>query len=78
MEDAVDVADMLPNEATDLRVSGNRFIPTTLEFIASRWSLDASVVHRRHCGVGNLFLKNKDNVAMEYRHCVGLALWYGG
>jgi len=74
----VDIADMLPNEVTDLRVSGNHFVPTTLKFVASWWSLDASVIHQRHCGVGNLLLENEDDITMEYRHCIGPSLWYGG
>jgi len=75
VEDAVDVADMLPNKAADLRVSKDGLVPTTLDFIVRCWAFDACVIHEGHCGVRDLGLENEDDIAVEYRHGIGPSLW---
>jgi len=46
VEYAVDVAEVLPNEAADLWVSKDRLVPTTLNFVMRLRSLDGSVVDK--------------------------------
>jgi len=44
VEDVVDIVEVLPDKAVDLRVSGNGLIPTIFCLVASWWSFDAYVV----------------------------------
>jgi len=44
VEDAVDIIEVLPDKAADLRVSGNGLVPTIFHLVASRWSFDAYVI----------------------------------
>jgi len=75
VEDAVDIANLLPNEAADLRVSKDGLVPTTLDFVVHRQAFDAYVIHEGHCRVGDLGLENEDNFAVEYHHGIGPSLW---
>jgi hypothetical protein len=69
MEYAVDVIQMFPDEAADLIVSRNRFVPSILGFI-TRWrAFDASVVHKGVGLVGDLGLEDEDYITVEY--CAG-------
>jgi len=76
VKDVVDITDVLPDEVMDLRVSWNRLIPSVLKFITCLWSLDAGVVYKGHCRVGNLGLKNKSDVTVEYRNGSSPSLWH--
>jgi hypothetical protein len=69
MEYVVDVIQMFPDEAVDLIVSRNRFVPSVLGFIMHWWAFDASVVHKGVGLVGDLGLENEDYIAVEY--CAG-------
>jgi len=78
VKDAMYVVGMLPNKVADLAVSRDGLVPTILKFIMSCWSFDASIVQKGHCRVGDLSLKNEDNIAVEYRNSASPPLWHNG
>jgi hypothetical protein len=75
MEYAVDVIQMFPDEAVDLIVSRNRFIPSVLGFIMHWWAFDASVIHKGVGLVGDLGLKDEDYITVEYCASSSPSLW---
>ena len=77
VKDAVNITDVLPNEAADLRVSRDCLIPTILGFVAGSQSFDAGVVYEGYCGVGNLRFNDENDVTMEYRQGIGPTCWQG-
>ena len=76
VKDAVDITDVLPDEVMDLQVSRNRLIPSVLKFVTCLWSLDTGIVHKGHCRVGDLGLKNESDITMEYCNGSGPSLWH--
>ena len=75
MEYAVDVIQMLPNEAVDLVVSWNHFVPSILGFITCWRAFDTSVVYKGVGLVGDLGLKDEDHITLEYCTGSGPSLW---
>jgi hypothetical protein len=69
MEYVVDIIQMFPDKMANLVVSRNRLISTILSFVAHWQTLDAGVIHKGVCFVGDLGLKNEDYIAVEY--CAG-------
>jgi hypothetical protein len=74
VEDAMDVGEVLPDEVSDLWVSGDGLVPSVLGFVVGRWAFDASVIHKQLCGVRDLGLKNKNYISVKYWHGTGLTL----
>jgi hypothetical protein len=66
MEYAVDIVQMFPDEAADLIVSRNHFVPSVLGFITCWRAFDASVVHKGVGLVRDLGLEDEDYIAVEY------------
>jgi hypothetical protein len=66
---------MFPDEAADLIVSRNCFIPSILSFITCWQAFDASVIHKGVGLVGDLGLEDEDYITVEY--CTGSSpsLW---
>ena len=59
------IVEVLPNEVSDLQVSWDDLIPTTLDFIAGWVSFDSSVINELLCQVRDLGLQDEDGISME-------------
>jgi hypothetical protein len=75
MEYVVDIIQMFPDEAADLNVSRNYFVPSILSFITCWWAFDTSVIHKGVGLVRDLGLKDEDYITVEYCAGGGPSLW---
>jgi hypothetical protein len=59
VEDAMDIIQVFPNEAADLQVSQNGFIPTILSLVVCCGPFNASVIYEGNGSVQDLGLKDE-------------------
>jgi len=71
MDDAVDVVEVLPNEASDAGILGDGFKLALGGLITRSRSLDGGVIDERFGDMGNLWLQDEGDITMEDGDGVG-------
>jgi hypothetical protein len=74
VENAMEVVEVLPNEASDARIFGDNLKGAILKLVASQQAFDGAVISKRESSVQNLRLENEGDIAMEDCHGIGPAL----
>ena len=65
---AIRTLEMLPNESSDARVVGVRFVAAVGRFVTSCWSTNWNVVDEWNRGVGDFGLQDVGDVVVENRY----------
>ncbi len=73
LNDAVDVAEMLPHKAPNAAVLGNSLIAAAWELIACRRTFDGHVVDEGNGNMGNFVLEKIRSVAVLNLHGISVA-----